>query len=263
MGKSAAREETLYNMLKAAGRISIADATESFEISEATARRLFASLEKKGVAVRDYGGIQLNTSGDPYRFEHHERENVSEKQLIGKAAADLVQSNDTIYLDCGTTLLQMVQALGRRIALGEIDSINIVTNSIANLMMLPSDPTCKIILTGGEYDHKRRDFSGCITERDIEPFHFNKCFLGCDAISLQGGFMSNRITLSSLNSKIVERSNQAFVLADSSKFDHNAFATYAAIDQLHCVITESLPSDKLTTAIQRLGSQIIVAGQKK
>lgn len=91
-------------------------------------------------------------------------------------AASLIQSGDTVYLDCGTTLSYMAAALAERIKNEDLLPLNIVTNSIANLQILSEVPLCKVVLTGGVYNANRRDFSGPLTERYIRNFHFGKPF---------------------------------------------------------------------------------------
>ena len=147
MKKGAWREERLMAALRANGRVTVGEAVKMLGVSEATARRLFSALEATGQVIRNYGGIQM-PSWDGYSFEQYEKVLESEKRRIGIAASALVEQGDSLYLDCGTTLLQMAEALRARIGAGEIGSLNIVTNSIANLGVLADAPLCRVILLG-------------------------------------------------------------------------------------------------------------------
>lgn len=57
MVKKNLRENYLLNMLKTTGHITINEAMEMLDVSEATVRRLFAEMERGGLAVRNYGAF--------------------------------------------------------------------------------------------------------------------------------------------------------------------------------------------------------------
>lgn len=259
MNKKASREAYLLNMLHSTGRISTAEVVDLFHVSEATARRMFADMEKGGRIVRNYGGIQLAGHVPDYSFELREKVFQQEKMRIGALAASFVEDGDTIYLDCGTTLFQMTLAISARIANNEFRSLNIITNSIANVQAITSSPLCRVILVGGEYNVERRDFSGPLTEKYVAPFHFSKCFLGCDGLSPKMGFSSNQFDISSLNACVMERADLAFVLLDGSKFDRCSLVSYGALNDVSSIVTDVEPPEALFSALDAAGVRIHVA----
>jgi DeoR family fructose operon transcriptional repressor len=258
MNKMTSRETYLLNMLSSAGRITTGEVVKLFNISEATARRMFTKLERSGKIVRNYGGIQLMGRLPDYSFELREKVYQQEKVNIGKLAASFVEDGDTIYLDCGTTIFQMTLALSERIANNEFTSLNIITNSIANVQAIAPRPACGVILVGGKYNSERRDFSGSLTEKYAAPFHFNKCFLGCDGMDSMMGFSSNQFEISSLNSLVMERADMAYVLLDSSKFGRCSLASYAKVTEISAVITDRYPEEPLQKALTGAGVRIYV-----
>lgn len=259
MNKKDARENYLLNILKASPRITTSEAVKMLDVSEATARRVFSDLEKSGKVIRNYGGIQLSQNNQSYSFEASEKMYMLEKKRIGTMAASLVDDDDTIYLDCGTTSFQMMLALSERIASGDLHSINVITNSIVNVQVTVSSPQCRVILIGGEYNSKRRDFSGLLTKRYVEQFHFTKCFLGCDGITIDMGICSNNIDISSLNSTVIEHSDFSYVLLDNSKFGKCSLVTYAQLNEINAIITDIMPNDRFQDACQAAGLELWVA----
>lgn len=260
VAKKNVRENYLSNMLKTTGHITIAEAMEMLNVSEATVRRLFADMERSGLAVRNYGGIRPVSQAVNYSFERNEHVFSQEKQRIGRMAAMFVEDGDTIYLDCGTTMFQMTLALSERIAGWEFDSLNIITNSLANVQAITTSPKCRVILVGGEYDSARRDFSGALTERYLAPFHFTKCFFGCDGVSPNSGFSSNQVNISSLNSQVIEHSDYTYVLLDSSKLGKSSLVSYAQLCEVDAIITNAEPQGTLRLALQDADVRVNVAG---
>lgn len=260
MNKLNAREEYLMSIVNTSGQLSTSEAVELLGVSEATVRRLFSKLESEGKVTRSYGGIQLATGyGHNYSFDLREKYMRCEKIGIGQYAASLVENGDTIYLDCGTTLFQMARALGTRIINGELASLNIVTNSIANVQVLPPTNTCCIILTGGRYHHDRRDFSGSLTEKFVSPFYFSKCFLGCEGVHAEAGFFSNQLDISDLNIAVIKHSKKTAILTDSSKFDRSSMVSYARLGEANTLVTDRAPEGVLLRALEEAGVDIAVA----
>ena len=258
MNKKTSRETYLMNMLNSTGRITTSEAVELFDISEATARRMFTKLEKSGLIVRNYGGIQLAGQAPGYSFELREKVHKQEKAHIGTLAASFVNDGDTVYLDCGTTMFQMTLALSARIANNEFTSLNIVTNSIANVLAITPRPNCCVILVGGMYNNERRDFSGPLTEKYVAPFHFTKCFLGCDGMNTKMGFFSNQFDISSLNTCVMERTDASYVLLDSSKFERCSLVSYAALPEVTAIVTDRAPDETLMGALAEADTQVFI-----
>lgn len=263
MNKKAVRENYLLSLLSAAHRMTTAEVVESLGVSVATVRRLFTEMEKKGLIVRNYGGIQLPSPAYDYSFECSEKIYSAEKQRIGFAAAQLVENGDTIFLDSGTTLMQMTLALGKRIAAGEFHSLNIITNSMANIQVLTPSLQCRVILIGGEYNQNRRDFSGPLTERYVSSFHFTKSFFGCEGLTPLMGFSSNQLSISSLNTCVISRTDKRFVLLDESKFGRYSLVTYAALKQITGIITNADPDQELAEQLAENGVSTILAGKER
>jgi len=259
MSKKSVRQTQLLNAVMSTGRVTTAEATQLLGVSEATVRRMFTELERGGKVLRDYGGIRPAGKEHDFSFELRERVFQQEKMRIGRLAASFVEDGDTIYLDCGTTLLQMTLALSAMLAGGAFRSLNLITNSIANVQAIAPSPFCRVILIGGEYSSEQRDFSGPLTEKFISPFHFSKCFLGCDGLDAKLGFSSNLFSISSLNAAAMERADKTFILLDKSKFGRRSLVSYAGADEVFAVVTDQPPEGDLCAALTEGDTAIHVA----
>ena len=250
MSKLIERENYIMKMLLATGRLSTAEVVEALDVSEATVRRIFVNMENKGKIVRNYGGIILPRTIPEYSFETHNKEAAQEKKIIGKQAASIVEEGDIIYLDCGTTVFNMSLSLDERISRHEINNITIVTNSIANVLVLTPSISCRVVLIGGMYNGARRDFSGILTESYLQSFHFTKCFLGADGVSNSMAVTSTEVEISQLNKSVMQRSDKAYILIDRSKFGKNSFISYASLSDVTGIVTDSQPSKSLIESLE-------------
>ena len=240
MGKVSSREEEFLDVLKKRQKLSMTEIVAYFGISDSTARRLCVSLEKKGKIIRGFGGIYCSPDVTSLRAEYQydvlEGENALEKSQIGAYASGLVEDNDIIFISGGTTMAQFSRHLADRIKQGLINRVLITTNSVINAEVLA--PFTKVLLIGGEYRPHRRDVAGFLSERMIAGIHFNKCFLGIDAIDVNAGLMVFDVETGNLDELVSERSDTKYILADSQKFKKKSFITYSNISPTHVIITD-------------------------
>jgi DeoR/GlpR family transcriptional regulator of sugar metabolism len=240
MGKVASREEEILEALKKQRKLEIAEIVARFSISESTARRLCVSLEKKGKVIRGLGGIHClpgEASKTDYQYDLLVVENAAEKSRIGAYASELVEDGDIIFISGGTTVAQFSRHLAERIKEGLINKVLITTNSVINAEVLA--PVTKVVLIGGEYRPHRRDVAGFLSEKMIASVHFNKCFLGIDAVDVNAGLMVFDVETGNLDELVSIHSDTKYILADSFKFKKKSFITYSTISPSHVIITDS------------------------
>ena len=100
MKKTLAEENVILKELQLNGTVTLKQAMETLSISEATARRLFARMEDKGLGVRSHGKISLPESSlDFYRYDASKELYVKEKKSISKLALTLIKDGDVLFLD--------------------------------------------------------------------------------------------------------------------------------------------------------------------
>jgi len=251
-------QRIILHALEERGKLTVPEATELLGISEATARRLFVKLGDKGLATRVFGGIQpIRSDGIGYSFNTSSSLRTKEKMAIGKLAALEVVSGDNVFLDSGTTVLAMAQALALRYQKDQLDNVKILTNSL-NLADTLS-PLCKVVLLGGEIRPERRDACGFLAEEMLKRLHVKKAFLGCDALNLErGGLMTTDERTARMNEIIIGNAACVYILADASKIGETSFVSYGSLDQVDiCIIDSTLSPEKRELLASRVKSLVI------
>ena len=241
MGKVDIREEKLLVELKKRGQIELKEIMELFHISDSTARRMCVEMERKDLAIRTFGGLRAmpeNSSlgTETYFYHISETEHVAEKTRIGKFAAELVADGDIIFLSGGTTVQSMAAALSRRLDEGKLRNVMILTSSIACAELLA--PHCSVMLTGGKVRPERRDVAGYLSEQMVRSARFDKSFIGVDGIDLSDGLMAFDMDTANLDRLVIDQSDKAYILADSSKFHKTYFTAYERFGEKHTIITD-------------------------
>ena len=106
--------------------VSIDELCEVFGVSKNTIRRDLNDLETRGHITKVYGGVtavslSCSALSSPVKANIHS----SDKNIIGRLAANEVNDGDTIFIDSGTTTLCILRYLTSR------KKLTIVTHSLA------------------------------------------------------------------------------------------------------------------------------------
>ncbi|MFQ3548053.1 MAG: hypothetical protein SNJ56_06915, partial [Termitinemataceae bacterium] len=83
------------------------------------------------------------------------------------------------------------------------------------------------------------------------------CFIGTTGFSRDGYFSSQNIYESDTKKQALGRSRRKILLADSSKYDTEAFSVFASLTDIHILISDTGLADKCD--ISRLPCEVILA----
>lgn len=250
-------KQLVLDALEVRTKLNVPEVTKLVDVSEATARRLFVQLEKEGLVIRTFGGIQLRRSaGASYSFTASASRHTTEKLAIGNRAVQEIASGDHLFLDSGTTVQAMALALARRLEQGGLEDIRVLSNSLILTDML--SPFCKVVLIGGEVRSERRDTCGFVAEEMLKRLHVKKAFLGCDALHFGSGYMTTDERTARMNEIIISNASRVFILADSSKVGEASFVSYGPLECADaCIIDSGLDRERADRLSARVGRLII------
>ncbi|MCA9418740.1 MAG: DeoR/GlpR transcriptional regulator, partial [Candidatus Omnitrophica bacterium] len=247
------RQSLLLEYLKEAKKASVSDLSKDFNVSEATIRRDLTKLERLGFLVKTYGGAILSNSTQ-YEFSYNERlsRHVEEKERIGKFAATLVKPGESVFLDSGTTTLQ----IGRHLT--HLSDLTIVTAGLAIVQELGSHENLKVFVLGGAYRPHSQDLVGPTLIRTLMDFSVDIAFLSVDGFDPNHGLSAadpNEAETVRAANRIASRS---VVVCDSSKAGKKAFARICEIDEVDMIITDSGLSPDLKERIDKMNTTLKV-----
>ena len=242
-------------------KLSLNEAMELLDVSESTVRRMFAKLERDGVAIRTHGGVQsVAGTMTMYSFEYGARINIERKTAIAKQAACYLEDGDVVFCDSGTTIQCLCAQIVSRIQ-DEKLKIKLYTNSLANLELL--SPYMQVNLVGGEYRANRKDFCGYLTEQALQGLRFTKSFVGADGCVGEGQFTTTDFDTARMNQIAMRNSEKTFMLVDSSKFGISSHVAYASIENLHTIITDKEIDPHTMEQLQHRGARLVCVGDEE
>ena len=208
------RLDVIRSHLYAHGFSSIQALADAVGASLATIRRDLQVLEREGAIDRTHGGARIaEGSSVEMAFQERAKRNLAAKRAIAAAAYELLTPHATVFLDAGTTVLQ----LARLIRLNPLP-LRIFTNGLAVAQEFLNIPNLEVSLLGGQLRSENASTVGPQAEAMIESLWFDQLFLGVSAIGPDGAIYSVDSAEANLNRCMLGRAAQSFLLADSTKF---------------------------------------------
>lgn len=227
------RQKKIILMLQEMETVKIHDIMDATGASESTVRRDLMELERAGKLKRLHGGATLpqNKLVEP-TMEEKTAKNSHEKKQIAKCVAELVADGDCIYLDAGTSTLEMIPFLKGK-------DVVVVTNGLMNITAL-IEVGIKTHVIGGYVKSGTSAFIGRSAIRSLETFQFDKAFIGVNGISIKGECTTPDPEEAFIKEYAIERAQQGIILADHSKFGEVSFSTFAHVSDCIVVTSEQI-----------------------
>ena len=218
--------------------VTVQQLCEALHTSESTIRRDLTELDRQGRLTKVHGGATLPDSrflADEPTMEAKETLAVAEKRSIAAAAAALIAAEDFVFIDAGTTTLELVRALT-----GVALKATYVTNGVAHARLL-AQKGCRVYLPGGLLRPQTEAIVGAPAVSSIQQYNFTKAFMGANGVALEAGFTTPDPEEAAVKAAAVRRAR--WVLVDDAKF---AKIYPAVITDLHggAILTNRCPNPK-------------------
>ena len=246
------RKQKILELLKENDTVRVTNLSRLFGVSEVTVRTYLEDMEKKGLLSRIHGGAV--SSYKPYysmNLNQRLEANQKAKVAIASRVAALIQPNDTVMLNAGTTTLLVF----RRFPVSY--NLNIVTNSISIALEASGNPNYNVILVGGAVNTKYQFTYGNDAVKQLRKYHADKLILSVDGIDKERGFTTYYNKESDVDIAMLEQSDTCIVAADRSKFGHKAFAKISDISVADYIVTNGSFSDEAKEEFQTLGVTLL------
>ncbi len=231
------RQQTILHLLEERQTIKIQEIVEVTNASESTIRRDLTELENERKLERIHGGatVRGRKIHEPSILDKTTK-NIHEKQAIAKHAASIIQEEDCIFLDAGTTTLQMIPYLQDK-------KVVVVTNGLTHVeKLIEHDITT--YLTGGYVKGKTGALVGPQTIESIQNYRFDKCFLGVNGFDPTFGYTTPDLEEAAVKRKASEYAKDTYVLADHTKYKEVSFSNIDVL-KMATLITSELIEEAL------------------
>lgn len=230
------RIKEIEELIHTNGSATIEELCSTFNVSKNTIRRDINKIAHTGTIKKVYGGVvSLNNQLLP--FENRDTENFEDKKLIGMKAAKLIEDNDLIFIDSGTTTRYIIEYIDTR------KTITIITNNLDVINSAAEVENFKLLIIGNTFKRTTKSFINVYDWEYFKRININKAFMATTGLSLSKGATNSDMLEYDIKHHIMEKAEKRILLADSSKFDKTALVSYASITDFQTIVTNgTIPS---------------------
>lgn len=231
------RHEMILKILEERRSVTVTELTKLLNISESTARRDITVLDKAGRLVKVFGGAvtvgSIYLTAEPTVAQKAEIYK-EEKKKIAKYAASLIEPQDFVYLDAGTTTGYMLDFI-------EEKNAAYVTNAVAHAQRLAA-MGMHVLLVGGTLKSSTEAVIGTTAALMLKDFHFTKGFFGTNGVSKTAGLTTPDANEALIKRTAMEQCKSLYILCDHSKFNIVSSVTFASFSS-GMILTDERPEE--------------------
>jgi DeoR/GlpR family transcriptional regulator of sugar metabolism len=231
------------------GAATVPELAAAFDVSAMTVRRDLRVLAREGKLERVHGGA-VSAEGDrPFAEIAVERSDV--KDRIGAAAARLVEDGQTVFLDAGTTALQVARHLRGR-------AVTVVTTNLAAYEELLPEPQITLILPGGLVRRDFRSLVGTIAEDSLRQLSGDVAFIGTSGVDAEVSVWDTTMVEVPIKRAMVAAADRVVLLADRQKFSMGGLVRVCGAADLDQIVTDTDLPAATKIAVEQAGIEVTV-----
>lgn len=234
---SEARRNAVYQRVLSDGKVRVGELARHLDVTTETIRKDLKVLEERGVLTKKHGSAIVRNAYYQLPFDVKLQEHTVEKQLIARKALEFIEDDSIVYLDPGSTCLQLAKILRLK------KNITVLTNSLP-IADIICDSGLDLIMTGGKLQKRGRALIGYYATNVIDSIRIDIAFLGCDGFLDMDGPMTFSMEHAEVNRHILNHSKKSILLCDASKFTKTSTYQYANFSDYDVMITNEITQEQ-------------------
>ncbi len=241
----------LEQIIRRDGKTTLDFICQRYQISYDSARRDLVKLGNRPGILRIRGGAVLNNTQRHLSFTQRSVPDAV-KLRLATFAAGLVQSNDIIFLDAGTTNTLLASCLNL--------PVSVITNSVESLGALAGRDCVRKNLLGGTFDDFSHAILGSVTIEQIKKYQANRAFIGVSALATCGITAATEMD-ANLKLAMAQQAQQVIIIVPASKFNTQLMYQSCCWQDIDCMITDITPPEDILRELTRHDVELRIVEQ--
>lgn len=253
------RHQEISETIQSNGKITIAEITNKYGISDESARRDLRLLEQKGICKRTHGGAILIGQvcvRPPVDRDFDHMPIFDNYREIARVAAEKIRENDTVYLTGGSLGHIMLSFLPRNI------HYTIVVNSVDIGKQLRNFENIDVYITGGKM-RQSGSLVDSLANEFVSRLHFDLCFITGAGLTVEFGLSNGTDETATFQRTVMKNSRRRCLVIPSSKIGVDSFIKVCDVDLFDSIITDWNCVEDQIAAIEEKGVEITVVEEPK
>lgn len=247
------RKTKILELLATNGDVHVTELSRLFDVSEVTIRIDLAYLEERGLLSRVYGGA-ISSYKNYYNMNLKQRSTINgvEKKAIASRICDMINDNETIFFNSGTTVLYVLRVLKYK------KNITVVTNSLVIASEAAGFAGFSVILLGGLLHPKYQFTYGDDTKNLLLTYHADKAILSVDGVNGQSGYSTYYPQETEICRQMLKQANTSIIAVDYTKIGRIAFSNIAPVNTADRIVTNKNAPLSEIDIIRETGVEVII-----
>jgi len=246
------RQHRIAEYLQKVEFASLEEIAQEVDVSVSTVRRDLTALEGTGNIRRTHGGARIVTPrSDEFTFSARDTHQLAEKEVIGRACAELIQPNQTVIMDAGTTVYHVARYL-------ESKTPQIITNSLPVANLFASANRLEVVVSGGVIYPRLGVLVGPGAVEAFSRIHADVAVMSAGGISVEGISNSHGLLID-IQRAMIKASQKVIFCLDHTKFGRRSVLPLCELDSVDTIVTDSAAPADLVQALRARSLEVIVA----
>jgi DeoR/GlpR family transcriptional regulator of sugar metabolism len=247
-----ARQHRIAEYLQQVEFASLEEIARHVNASVSTVRRDMTVLEGNGGIRRTHGGARVVTPrSDEFTFVARDTHQLAEKEAIGRACAELIQPNQTVIIDAGTTVYHVARYL-------ETKTPQIITNSLPVANLFASANRLEVLVSGGVIYPRLGVLVGPGAVETFSRIHADVAVMSAGGISVEGVTNSHGLLID-IQRAMINASQRVIFCLDHTKFGRQSVLPLCGLDAVNTIVTDSAAPNDLVEALRARSLEVVVA----
>ncbi len=248
------RQGQIVELVNQRGRMTVAQLSERFGVSETTIRRDLVTLAARNLIRRTHGGAMRIGSVATSEIPILQRQNqhAAEKERIGAAAAGLIRNGETLLIAGGSTGLAVARHLHQHTGL------TIITESLLVVQELLRQGQHRLIMLGGTVDPNEQAVRGTLARQMLAQLCVDKVIIGARAVSVTRGISAETPEEAEFLRAYLDCGDHRILVTDSSKFHLSALATLAPLSVINTLVTDTNLDEDIARQIREMDVYLLL-----
>jgi DeoR/GlpR family transcriptional regulator of sugar metabolism len=229
------RQQRIAQLVRESGSVTVAALEAEFGVSPATVRRDLAELERQGKVRRTHGGAVLpGVAQHEDSFQRRLGEAMEAKKRLARAAAALLERDETVFIDSSTTAYYAIQRM-----LADAANVTFLTSLLPVMdLFSTADPSAvSMVGFGGMFRALTLSFVGPCTIRMIESYRADRTFFSVKGITSDGQLTEANPLEAEVKRAMIRQAASPVLLVDGRKFERQGLSVITHISEVSLMMT--------------------------
>lgn len=253
------RLDAIMQTLTLSKASSVRELSRQLKVSHMTVRRDLAALEEREEVKVLHGSVILHPRSSArddtsyYSLIAAGGKRQEAKRRIGQLAASLIEPEDTLIIDCGSTTEYLARCLPESIHYTALCyALNIISETVKRR-------NCTSMFSGGVFHENTLMFESPEGLEMISRFRATRAFISASGVSTRFGVTCMNSYERQTKKRMIQSSARRILLVDSSKFGVIRADYFADLADFNEIVTDAGVPEEYVRAIENLGITLRIA----